>query len=80
MSLTPLGGWGALAWWRSAALNAFGDALDAKKNELAEALCKEQGKPLAYAMGEVVGTIKKCRHLAEIGDLAPEVRISRGVA
>ena len=57
----------------AAALNAFADALDKKKQELATALCREQGKPLAYAMGEVLGTIKKCRHLATIGDLKPEV-------
>jgi acyl-CoA reductase-like NAD-dependent aldehyde dehydrogenase len=58
---------------RKAAMLAFAAALDAQKAEIAEVLSKEQGKPLAYAMGEVMSTVKKCKHLAEIGELKPSV-------
>lgn len=58
---------------RKAAMLAFAADLDARKKEFAVALSKEQGKPVAFAMGEVISTVKKCKHLAEIGQLLPEV-------
>lgn len=58
---------------RAAAMNAFGDELEARADEFAEALSKEQGKPLMFAKGEVLGTVNKCRHLAKIGNLKKEV-------
>jgi hypothetical protein len=58
---------------RAACLNKFADLLDARKDEFAKALTMEQGKPLPMALNEVVGTAAKARHLAEIGELKPEV-------
>ena len=52
---------------RAAAMNAFGKALEDRKGEFAKALSMEQGKPYMFAMGEVISTIKKCKHLAQIG-------------
>jgi acyl-CoA reductase-like NAD-dependent aldehyde dehydrogenase len=46
---------------RAAAMLAFADALDARAGEFAEALSKEQGKPMMFAMGEVKSTVKKVR-------------------
>lgn len=58
---------------RKSAMLEFASALEAEKKTFAVALSKEQGKPLLNAAHEVGSCIKKCRHLAEIGELTPEV-------
>ena len=55
-------------------MKAFGNALKANADVFAEALCKEQGKPLGHAMREVLSCVQKCHDLAEIGDLKPELK------
>jgi acyl-CoA reductase-like NAD-dependent aldehyde dehydrogenase len=59
---------------RAACLSKFADLLEARVPEFAEALTKEQGKPLMFATGEVKGVVSECRELAKHGELKPEVR------
>jgi acyl-CoA reductase-like NAD-dependent aldehyde dehydrogenase len=58
---------------RAACLLKFADLVEANAKELAKALSMEQGKPLAFAMAETMGVAAECRHLAEIGEMKPEV-------
>jgi acyl-CoA reductase-like NAD-dependent aldehyde dehydrogenase len=57
---------------RAACLAKFGELVDAGKEDLAKALCMEQGKPYAMAMGEVMGIVHESKHLGEIGELKSE--------
>ena len=50
----------------------FGELVEANAEKLAEAMTKEQGKPLKNSMGEVMGIASKCKEMAEIGDLKSE--------
>ena len=58
---------------RAACLRKYGELLAANADKLAEALSKEQGKPLAMAKMEVMGTAADCELVATEGDLEPEV-------
>ena len=59
--------------FRAAALLKFADLLEARVPEFAQALTMEQGKPLMFATGEVMGVISECRLLAKTGELKPEI-------
>ncbi|MEM6899216.1 MAG: aldehyde dehydrogenase family protein [Pseudomonadota bacterium] len=50
---------------RSKILNAFADALEANKVDLAAGITEEMGKPTTQAIGEVEKSAFLCRHLAE---------------
>ena len=58
---------------RAACLRKFGDLLAERQAEFAKALTMEQGKPLAFATGEVMSTVRKCHGLSEQNLLKPEV-------
>jgi acyl-CoA reductase-like NAD-dependent aldehyde dehydrogenase len=58
---------------RAACLRKYGELLATNADKLAEALSKEQGKPLAMAKMEVLGTAADCELVATEGDLEPEV-------
>ena len=58
---------------RAACLRKFGDLLAERQAEFAKALTMEQGKPLAFATGEVALTVRKCYSLSEENVLKPEV-------
>jgi acyl-CoA reductase-like NAD-dependent aldehyde dehydrogenase len=57
---------------RGKCLLKFAELVEAQADALAEALTKEQGKPLANAMGEVRGLISSCKRYAKDGDLPSE--------
>lgn len=60
-------GWSATSWsGRREALHAFASQIDANRDELAELLVREQGKPLASAAGEVDSGIDYVTTLADI--------------
>ncbi len=57
--------WAALSYEeRGAMIAKLADALDAQKDEIAKLVTTEQGKPLAQAMGEVIGSIYQLRYYA----------------
>jgi len=59
-------GWAALPHAeRSRALLALADAVEARQEDFATLLTREQGKPLPQAQGEVIGTIMTFRWFAE---------------
>ena len=58
---------------RAACLRKFGDLLAERQAEFAKALTMEQGKPLAFATGEVASTVRKCYSLSKENLLKPEV-------
>ena len=58
---------------RARCLTAFADALEARADEFAAALTKEQGKPLMFAGMEVATVVGEARKLAEHGELKPVV-------
>ena len=58
---------------RAVCLKKFADTLKARQSEFAKALTLEQGKPLAFANGEVGGVIRECYNLASENLLKPEV-------
>ncbi|HEY8605318.1 aldehyde dehydrogenase family protein [Tsuneonella suprasediminis] len=49
---------------RGAMIGQLADAIEARKDELAQLLTREQGKPAAQAMGEVIGGIYQLRFYA----------------
>lgn len=58
-------GWAALGWAaRGELLAKLADAIEAKKDEFAQLLTMEQGKPLKQAAGEIIGGIYQLRHYA----------------
>lgn len=58
---------------RAKALIAFADELDARKTEFAEALTREQGKPIGFATWETGATATKARTMANAAnELTPE--------
>ncbi len=58
-------GWAALGWAaRGELLARLADAVEAKKDEFAQLLTMEQGKPLKQAVGEITGGIYQLRHYA----------------
>lgn len=57
---------------RAKCLLKFGELVEAKKDELAQALTMEQGKPLAFAMGEIQGVNHSCKELVALGELESE--------
>ncbi|WP_326635264.1 aldehyde dehydrogenase family protein [Streptosporangium sp. NBC_01755] len=61
-----LPGWAADADGRESALNAAADAVVAAADELTELVTSEQGKPLAEARAEVLGTVAALRHFAGV--------------
>ncbi len=57
--------WAALGYdARGKLIAKLADALEQKKDEIAQLLVSEQGKPLKQAMGEVIGGIYQLRHYA----------------
>ncbi len=65
--------WAAKPWEeRAGLLNKLADALEARSQEFAELLTKEQGKPLDQANYEIMGCIFTLRGFAEM-TLEPEV-------
>jgi len=71
---TAFGSWKKTSFAeRARCLTAFADALEAKKTDFAKALTMEQGKPLMFAMGEVMTVIKDARQFAATGELKPVV-------
>ena len=57
--------WAALSYEeRGAMIARLADGLEARKDEIAKLVTTEQGKPLAQAMGEVIGSIYQLRHYA----------------
>jgi hypothetical protein len=58
---------------RAACLVKYGELLLANADRLAEALSKEQGKPLAFAKAEIMGTAADCKAVAQEGNLVPVV-------
>ena len=66
--------WAATDWGeRRAALADAADRLEARGDEFAVALTKEQGKPLGAARGEVAACVAGFRHTSEADLLAPTV-------
>lgn len=59
---------------RAACLNKFADILESRIAEFAEALTKEQGKPLMFATLEINMTLTTIRDLAKDGELKSEIR------
>lgn len=58
---------------RANCLAKFAAALKARSSEFAEVLTKEQGKPLMFAMGEVMSCVNKCIDLGKEDLLKPTV-------
>lgn len=83
--------WAALPWsQRAQMLNALADAMEARLEEFATLLTKEQGKPLAQSRGEIGGSAAAFRYFAsqelsdetladEEGSLIIETRAPLGV-
>lgn len=64
---TAFPSWSAMAQGeRAKCLLALADAIEARKDEFAAVLTSEQGKPLAQAMGEVLGTIGSMRAYSQM--------------
>jgi acyl-CoA reductase-like NAD-dependent aldehyde dehydrogenase len=58
-------GWSAASFSeRRSKLEAIADALEARTNDFARLLTQEQGKPIAQATGEVMGTVAGMRAFA----------------
>ncbi|MET1026764.1 MAG: aldehyde dehydrogenase family protein [Dongiaceae bacterium] len=51
---------------RGALLAKLADEMEAQQNDFARLLTEEQGKPLAHATGEVIGTIAMMRYFAAV--------------
>lgn len=51
---------------RSVALLEFAERMEARKDELAELLCRESGKILPQAQGEVAASISEARYYAGV--------------
>jgi acyl-CoA reductase-like NAD-dependent aldehyde dehydrogenase len=58
------GAWSRDETLRRRTLTAMGDALEAEADEIGKLLCREQGKPLASAVGEVRGAAQSFRRCA----------------
>ena len=58
---------------RADCLKRFGEELQQRAQEFSEALTLEQGKPLMFAMGEVMTCVNKCRDLGKEDLLLPRV-------
>ena len=55
---------------RALILNRFCDAFEAKRDEIAEELTWQMGRPRRYAPNEVRGTLERARHMIAIGPAA----------
>lgn len=65
--------WSKMSWAdRAALINKLADAMEAKTEELARALTQEQGKPIAEAMGEVMGAVGFMRYFCML-EIKPKV-------
>lgn len=58
--------WASSPRMRAAALLEFADRMEARKDELAELLCRESGKILAQAQGEVAAGFGEARYYAGV--------------
>ncbi|MEO7774511.1 MAG: aldehyde dehydrogenase family protein [Steroidobacteraceae bacterium] len=55
---------------RAGICSAFCDAFEARTAELAPEISWQMGRPIAYAPGEIRGTLERARHMIEIGPQA----------
>jgi acyl-CoA reductase-like NAD-dependent aldehyde dehydrogenase len=51
---------------RAAILSRFCDAFESRRDEIAEELCWQMGRPIRYAPNEVRGTLERARHMIAI--------------